>query len=227
MIGGAVRRSHRSPFLPALLRIGVGAAILGLVPVDLAAQGGGQDGPGSTSASDPDEAARVVAVAGSSEFRDTAAIGPGAAASPAAPIRTLTGGRESPKALAQAVLEALEAGDEAALRRLLVTEEEHRQLLWDELPERNYLPFRYVRWLNEHNSEKGLRRALRRYGGVPLELVSLEFADEMEEYEDFSVHPGAELTVRHAEHPERVGKIEILDVFVEVDGVWKLLDYEE
>jgi hypothetical protein len=130
------------------------------------------------------------------------------------------------EALCTAVLEALEREDRDALWALMVTREEHETLLWDQLPSRNYFSFEYVRDLNERNSRKALENALRRWGGADFEFVSLEFTEPAEEYEDFTLYLGAELTVRRISDGEE-GILPILDVLVEYGGRWKLLNYYE
>lgn len=137
----------------------------------------------------------------------------------------LTNARRSPDAVARAVLEALEARDRAALEGLLLTREEHRDLLWEKLPESNTWPFEYARWLTEHNTRKALTRALERYGGRSFELLEVEFEEEPEVYEDFTLHPGTILWVE--EGGGNTGRLELLDVLVERKGGWKPMDYEE
>lgn len=138
----------------------------------------------------------------------------------------MAGARESPESVARAVLDAIERGSERRLERLLVTREEHRRLLWPELPERNTFPFEYVRLLNVHDTREGIEKALREYGGSDLELLRVEFRKEPERYEDFVLHKGARVWVRRASDG-RVGYIETLDVLVEWNGRWKPLNYAE
>ena len=133
---------------------------------------------------------------------------------------------DSPESLAEAVLEALEDNDKEALEALWVTREEHRELLWNQLPERNTFPFEYVRQLNEMNTRKGINNIIRRYGGQKFELVSLEFMEPSESYEGFSVHFGPKLTVRRSADGLE-GELPILDVVLEWDGRWKLMNYED
>jgi len=138
----------------------------------------------------------------------------------------LAGAYPSAEEITQAALDALRADDPAALRALLLTREEHRDLLWDELPERTYFSFDYVRLLNEHNTNKAIQRALERYRGADLEVVSVEFEKGTEEYSDFRLHRGAKLTVRRRSDGKE-GEIDLVDVFVERNGGWKLMNYVE
>jgi hypothetical protein len=140
--------------------------------------------------------------------------------------RPLTDSKESAEALARAVLEGLEAEDREALDALLVTQDEHRDLLWDFLPESNDLTFEVAREWNVRNSQEGLGRALDRYGGTKFEFIRIEFTDDPEVYETFTLHRGTRLWVRRASDGEE-GNLPILDVVLEMDGRWKLMNYEE
>lgn len=138
----------------------------------------------------------------------------------------LSHSKGSPEELAQAVIDGLEARDRAALEALLVTREEHRDLLWDELPERTYISFEVARELNERNTRKGLTRALDRYGGQAYEVLGIEFTDPPEVYETFTWHFGPRLRVRRLSDG-RDGELPILDVVLERNGRWKLMNFEE
>lgn len=133
---------------------------------------------------------------------------------------------DTPEALVQAVLDALEKEDRDALWALMVTREEHEDLLWEQLPESNHLPFDYARQLNERNSNKGIGQAISRYGGNEFELISIEFTDPPEQYEGFTLYFGTVLTVRRASDGEE-GTLPILDVVLEYDGRWKLMNYND
>lgn len=130
------------------------------------------------------------------------------------------------EALARAVLRGLEAGSRDSLEALLVTREEHRELLWPELPERTYFPFERARALNRRNTREGMSRALGRYGGRELRFVRLEAAHDTEAYEGFTLHRGVRLVVRDA-GTGREGALGILDVVLEREGHWKLMNFEE
>lgn len=138
----------------------------------------------------------------------------------------LSSARRSERALAEAVLRALEHRDRPGLEALLVTRGEHRDLLWPELPERAYFSFERARELNERNTRKAVQRAFERYGGRSFELVSLEYTKEREAYENFTLHRGARLRARD-QATGQVATLEVLDVLVEMEGGWKLLNVEE
>ena len=139
---------------------------------------------------------------------------------------SLSNSFSSPEELAQAVLDALADKDEDALWALIITPEEHHDLLWDQLPESRTYSFEYAREWSERNSRKGLRNALKRFGGTRFELTKVEFTEESEEYDDFTVFFGTKLHVRRVSDG-RTGTLPILDVMVVYDGRWKLMNYEE
>lgn len=130
------------------------------------------------------------------------------------------------EALGRAVVAALREADRASLERYLVTREEHRELLWNALPERGYFSFEYARDVNERNTRKAIQRALERYGSVPLEFVEIRFGEDPEVYPEFVLRRGAQLRVRHPESGEE-GTLPILDVVLELGGGWKPMHYVE
>lgn len=140
--------------------------------------------------------------------------------------RGMARARESPEAVARAVLDAIERRSERGMRKLLITRDEHRALLWPHLPERGTLPFGYVHELNRHNTGEGIDSALRKWGGAELELIRVEFLREPEHYENFTLHRGARVWVRRASDGEK-GYMETLDVLVEWNGRWKPFNYRE
>jgi len=138
----------------------------------------------------------------------------------------LSNSYRSPEALAGAVLDALAQEDHDGLLALMVTSEEHESLLWNQLPESNHLTFEYARLLNERNSGKAITEAISNFGGNSFELVSIEFGEEVEQYEGFTLHFGAVLTVRRVSDGVE-GTLPILDVVLEYGGHWKLMNYDE
>jgi hypothetical protein len=143
-----------------------------------------------------------------------------------APDTPLENAAGSPEALVESVLSAVAAKDEAALKALLVTREEYETLLWPEMPDKDYTPFEFVWSLAQTNSRKGIRQVLSSYGGLRLELVSVEFPEDPEVYESFTMRPGARVVVRRPDTGEE-GVLPTFDVFVEYGGGWKLLNYDE
>lgn len=139
---------------------------------------------------------------------------------------SLPGALPSQEALVGAVLEALEQESDSALVAHLASREDWERYLWPEMPDRETTPFEFIYGMSADNSRKGRAQALQRYGGMPLELVSVSFSREAEVYPSFTFHKGAEVTVRNRETGEQ-GVLPVFDVFVEYRGGWKLLDYNE
>lgn len=138
----------------------------------------------------------------------------------------LANAERSEGALVEAVLGALADKDRVALQGFLLSREEYETLLWPELPDSEHTPFEFVWSLNEVNSRKGLNQLLSTYGGLPLELVSVNFMEEPEVHDRFTLHAGVEVKVRRADTGEE-GILPSFDVFVEYGGSWKLLNYDE
>lgn len=152
------------------------------------------------------------------------AAGCGSADASSAP--GLEGAHPSAEVLVETALEAVARNDRPALESLLVTRDEHSDLLWAALPESEHLSFEYARWLNEHNTGKALDRALERFGGEEFRLLRIEYTKGTETYPGFSLHRGAKLTVQRVSDGAE-GELILVDVLVERPEGWKLLDYEE
>ena len=104
--------------------------------------------------------------------------------------RTLAGSAESPSALASRVLGALSAGDTALLSSVRLTEREHDELVWPELPaaspEVNYpvdLAWQNIQTRN-HAAVASLTRA---YEGHELGLEYVECRGGTQEFQTFVV----------------------------------------
>ena len=117
----------------------------------------------------------------------------------AACARPIPNSEASVEALAQAVLDAVAARDEAALRRLALDEQEFREHVWPELPssrpERN-LPFSYVWGDLRTKSDASLAAMLIEHGGKRYQLERIRFNDGITQYESSVVHRDSTLEVR-------------------------------
>jgi hypothetical protein len=126
------------------------------------------------------------------------------------------------------LLEALERKDTAALIGMMISEKEFKEWLWWEFPasrpEAN-IPIDFA-WENHiRNSAKGLRMALRDYGGKKLYYASHRFEEGEDKYQSFIIHTKTRVTV-----VDSMGKEEELKVFgsvVEMNGRYKLLSYRD
>lgn len=142
---------------------------------------------------------------------------------PPAPLEHTFG---SPEALAEAVMEAIAAGDLASLRALALTEEEFRHDVWPELPvarpERN-VPFEFVWEMLEQNSTGHLRQTASVFGGQPLDLVRVEFGAPATTYSDVTVHRNTQLVVRTPDGAEKM--VRMFGSAIEKNGGWKVFSY--
>ena len=135
----------------------------------------------------------------------------------------------SPEALVEAVLEALEAKDEEALRSFLITRQEYEAVLWPEMPDGQHTPFDFFWGMAFKGQKKGLSQLLTTYGGLDLELVSITLPtdeNDLERYDSFTYHKRVEVVVRRRDTGDE-GELPSFDVFLEHDGVWKLANYDE
>ena len=127
----------------------------------------------------------------------------------------LQNARRSPEALAEAALAALAERDEEALSALMITREEYETLLWPSMPDRDHMPFAFVWSVTGPRSRKARREALDRFGGLPMELVRVEFEGDVERYETFALHRDGRMTVRRLDTGEE-GSLPLMDVLVEM-----------
>lgn len=146
-------------------------------------------------------------------------------ASCASPTTPLADTRDSPVAVAQAVIEAVTAGNSAALASLALSEQEFREHIWPELPaarpERN-LPFSYV-WGDLHQkSGTSLAATLARYRGQRLSLVDVRFG-EATAYQGYTVHRDSVFVVRNADGFTE--DLRLCGSMVEQGGRWKVFSY--
>ncbi len=134
----------------------------------------------------------------------------------------------SPEALIEAALAAVEAEDGEALRALLLSREEFEQFVWPVLPDRNNTQLEFFWGTMAANTRKGVRQLENNYGGISIEIVSIEMPpeDELESYEEFTFHTGVVVTVRRTDTGEE-GVLPSFDGLLEYGGRWKLLNYDE
>lgn len=133
--------------------------------------------------------------------------------------------RDSPAAIAQAVLDAVTAGNGAVLDSLALSEEEFREHIWPGLPaarpERN-LPFSYV-WGDLHQkSGASLAATLARYRGQRLTLVDVRLG-EATSYPGYTVHRDSVFVVRTADGATE--DVRLCGSMVEQGGRWKVFSY--
>ncbi len=128
-------------------------------------------------------------------------------------------------ALAEAVLAAVTAGDQATLASLALSEQEFRDHIWPALPaarpERN-LPFSYVWGELRQKSETSLRATIDRLRGQKLTLVDVRLG-EATVYDGYTVHRDARFVVRAADGATE--DLRVCGSMVEQGGRWKVFSY--
>jgi hypothetical protein len=127
--------------------------------------------------------------------------------------------------VAQAVIDAVSAGNGAALASLALSEQEFREHIWPELPaarpERN-LPFSYV-WGDLHQkSDTNLAATLTKYRGQRLTLVEVRHG-EVTRYKSYTVHRDSVFVVRTADGASV--DVRLCGSMVEQAGRWKVFSY--
>lgn len=134
--------------------------------------------------------------------------------------------RDSARAVAEQMLDAIARRDRGTLDALAITEPEFRAHVWPSLPaarpERN-LPMSYV-WGDLHQkSTASLSRVLAQHGDRRYELVEVRFADQATPYDGYVVHRKAVLAVRSADGSTE--EIRVCGSLIEKDGRWKVFSY--
>lgn len=139
----------------------------------------------------------------------------------------LSNAYRTPESLAEAALEAIAARDQEALQALLITREEYEGLVWPVLPDsRGSTTFDFVWGISEPRNRKGRREVIEDFGGLPLEVVSVDPGNDIESYDEFVLYKEAILTVRRTDTGNE-GRMRFMDVLIEMDGGWKFMNFKE
>lgn len=136
--------------------------------------------------------------------------------------------KSSAEELAGSVLEAVRRADVTALKRLRVTYEEFRDILWPEFPQSR--PVTNISadeaWRHlESKTNAGMRRAIADIGGREFALRRLEFSIGREEYTNFRLFRGVEIHAATDAGSDTL--IDFAATFAERNGRWKVLAYED
>jgi hypothetical protein len=150
------------------------------------------------------------------------AVAAGCGRSPA-----LDWGLDSPRAVAEAVVAALDARDVRALERLSVNEHEFRQVVWPRQPaarpERN-IPWEYAWRSLAARSRHQLRGRLSEWAsGQRFTVDGVTFAGETTDYGAYRVHRRSVVTLR-----DTAGRLETARVFgsvIEQGGRYRVFSY--
>ena len=153
-----------------------------------------------------------------------------------APVRTLSGGADSPEALVERFLGALQRSDRDALTELTVTAEEFAYLYYpgSRFSRRPYELSPALLWFQMENaSEVGLRRAIDRLGGLELRLEHLRCDPRPEAAGESLLWSGCTVQLRRggedgvdASRPqEEVLELSLFAGILERDGRFKIFGY--
>ncbi len=146
-------------------------------------------------------------------------------ASDVAPLANMNA---TPQEVVEAALAALEVEDGDALRGLLVTREEFEEFIWPVLLDRANTQLEFFWGTMAMNSRKGVRQLENNYGGLSMDVVSIEMPprETLESYPDFTFHVGVKVTVRRRDTGE-TGVLPSFDGFLQYGEGWKLLNFDE
>lgn len=139
---------------------------------------------------------------------------------------TLVGGESSPERLTRALLGALTAQDTATIRRLVLNRSEFGWLYY---PHTRYTKRPYelgpeLLWIQvNENSEKGIVRLLRRYGGSRLRFDSLACRDGSEVEGPNTITGPCQVTFAAADSSART--MQIFGSILARDGRYKFVSY--
>lgn len=139
----------------------------------------------------------------------------------------LVGGASSDRELAEAILEALNAGDTNALHALWVTPREFQELMWPEFPESRPV----TGWtgaeaweLFARKNEAAIRRS-EEFQGRGLSLRDIRYSLGSVAYTNFTVHQGVELQA--VDTSGQLVIVPLVRTFVERNGQFKVYAWKD
>jgi hypothetical protein len=134
--------------------------------------------------------------------------------------------RKSPELLAGAALRAIAASDAEALELLRVTRDEFEDLIWPVLPDREQMPFNFAWGMTQPRSRKARRTVMDDFGGVDLQLLSVDLGDDVEMYPGVTLYREARMRVRRADTGEE-GLFPLMDTVVRIGDGWKFVNFAD
>ena len=157
-------------------------------------------------------------LAGCGAQTDAASAGPGAAA--------FGGSASSLDDLGERVWQAVVVGDSAALARLRLSEAQHNDTVWLEMPASDPgIGFPVdLAWLNiESRNRAALEAVLSRYAESSLQPIGTT-CDSVRSHASFTVHSRCTVALRDGASGER-HELELFRHALERDGGWKVVRY--
>mgnify|MGYP007024035786 CR=1 FL=1 len=141
-------------------------------------------------------------------------------------VDTLSNAVDSRDQLVQEFIVALEKRDTATLRRLAINRAEFAYLYYPTTPQ-SLPPYELepgLLWeLLQHNSERGIRKALTTSGGEPFGFMSYQ-CDSLPSHEGLNYVWGPCTVLRRTERGD-TSHIRMFTQVIERDGRWKFLNY--
>jgi hypothetical protein len=133
---------------------------------------------------------------------------------------------DSPRAVAQAVVDGLTRKDVAALERLAVSEEEFRYLVWPRQPAarpgRN-IPWDYAWQDLSSKSQLQLRGRVREWPARDVTLVDIDFEGETTDYHTYRIRRRSVVTLR--DRGGQQSREHLFGSLIEQDGKFKVFSY--
>jgi hypothetical protein len=143
-----------------------------------------------------------------------------------APVEPYTGVFPTKEAAAQAVVDAIAAGDVARLESLAVTAVEFRKNIWPHLPASHPdvgMPAEYV-WADTHTKSRGtLAETIREHRGRRAAVEKLTFDGPPADYGPFRVHRQTHVTLR--DEAGRRHDAQLFGSMLESRAGWKVFSY--
>ena len=138
----------------------------------------------------------------------------------------LAGSRPSMETLSIDFLQALEGGDEDAIRQLALSKEQFAEFVWPELPASDPSTNLNVDWVwNQMHMRSlvDLSTAVFSNTGRHYDFVDFRFAEEVEEYRTYKVHRDARLKVVD-ENGEEI-ELNLFGSVLEMDDEFKIFSF--
>ena len=133
---------------------------------------------------------------------------------------------QTPQEAAQTFLEALQEGDEYAIREMALTREEFEKYVWPDIPASRpgtNLTVDFVWRQMAMRSYSQMESLIRRNKGKHYTLVRLEARKGVWEYPSFRLHKDTWLVVRDESGQQR--KVKFFTSVMEVQGEFKIYSY--
>ena len=142
--------------------------------------------------------------------------------------KSWAGSLDSPAALGQAVVDALNRGDVDGLHQLRVNRDEYLSWIWPTFPA-SRPPYNFTAdfaWLNlDKKCVLGTNSWIERYGRQDLVFTAVQFERPTEAYKGFKLLRGTVLIVQQASSNKV--ELRILGSIVKKGNRYKLLSYED